>query len=160
MARIRKWQEALVVALAAMFFSVSRAWPLGMREAASPDRPTYTRLVTGMAGKTAFGIELGARRPYVRLFRAALAPMAVPVAAGAFVAMAGAAPDPSPAGSPNSSCALTCNASTATCCSHADGDPCCDHHCTRNCTRVTCTNIFSGTRHCVTCGHGTCTCEP
>ncbi|MGH9327772.1 MAG: hypothetical protein ACRD2B_13975 [Terriglobia bacterium] len=43
MARIRKWQEALVVALAATFFSVTRAWPLGTREAASPDRPTYTR---------------------------------------------------------------------------------------------------------------------
>ncbi|MGH9325728.1 MAG: hypothetical protein ACRD2B_03435 [Terriglobia bacterium] len=44
MARIRKWQEALVVALAAMFFSVTRAWPLGARDAANPDRPPYTRL--------------------------------------------------------------------------------------------------------------------
>ena len=91
MARITKWQETLMVACAAPFFSVARVWPLGMRNAASSGHPTYPRLVTGMSGKTAFGVELAGRKPYVRFFRASLVPVAMPLAAGAYVAMAGAA---------------------------------------------------------------------
>ncbi len=35
MARIRKWQETLMITFAALFFSVARAWPLGARSAAA-----------------------------------------------------------------------------------------------------------------------------
>jgi len=153
MARIRRWQEALMVVLAAMFFSVGRAWPLGAGELASTGHPTYSRLVTGVSGKRALGLELGPQRPYVRLFRASLAPVAMPLAAGAYVAMAGAPAAPAT----NSSCTTDCDTSEHTCCSVNPDDPCCDKYC-EHCYDVQCTTQFSGPGgySCYTCGHGTC----
>lgn len=72
MARILKWREKLVLACVTLFFSLTRAWPLGTYKTASPGHPVYSRLVTGMNRKTAFGVEVMAQKPYVRLVRASL----------------------------------------------------------------------------------------
>ncbi len=152
MARIRKWQERLLIACAALLFSVTSAWPLGARDATSHEHSTYSRPLTGMSGKTAFGVELAARRPYVRFFRTSLVPVAMPLAAGAFVAMAGAAGAPAAGNPPAGSTCSSCNASTATCCTVAGGNPCCDHHCSRSCTETLTESTYSaGTRECIIC---------
>jgi hypothetical protein len=91
MARIRKWQETLMVACAALFFSVGRAWPLGARDAASHEYSTYSHLVVRTNRKTALGVELATRGLYIRLIRTSLVPVAMPLAAGAYVATAAGA---------------------------------------------------------------------
>jgi hypothetical protein len=149
MARIRKWQETLMVACAALFFSVGRAWPLGARDAASHEYSTYSHLVVRTNRKTALGVELATRGLYIRLIRTSLVPVAMPLAAGAYVATAAGA-GASATAAPASSC-NSCNTRTATCCTVRPGDPCCDHHCTRSCTAVTTNNPFSGTRECIVC---------
>ena len=88
MAKMLRWKEKLVLAFFTLFFSIPSAWALGKREANDMGGPVYSRLVTGKNGKRALGVELLARRPYVRLVRASLVPVSLPLAAGAYVAMA------------------------------------------------------------------------
>ncbi|MGH9403760.1 MAG: hypothetical protein ACRD2P_16865 [Terriglobia bacterium] len=67
MARIVKWEEKLAIGCIALFLSMARVWLPEMRNPAGQGDPVYSRLVTGMNLKTAFGLELMAQRPYVRL---------------------------------------------------------------------------------------------
>jgi hypothetical protein len=90
MARILKWKEKLALALVALFFSMVRVWSPQSRNASAQHQPFYSRILGGTAQGRAFGFELMARRPYVRPVRASLAPIAMPLVTGAFVAMAGA----------------------------------------------------------------------
>lgn len=86
MARVLKWKEKLVLALVSVFLSVTTAWPAGKRDADSGQRSHSRLLTTG--SKTTLGIELMARKPYVRLTRIARTSVALPFTAGAYVAMA------------------------------------------------------------------------
>jgi hypothetical protein len=90
MARIVRWKEKLALGFVALLLSVARGWLPGTRGAASHEKPLYSRLLVATSPKMAFGLELMGRKPYVRLARASLVPVQMPLAAGAFVAMAGA----------------------------------------------------------------------
>ncbi len=127
MARIRKWQETLVLASVALFFSLAQAWPLRARDTTGRDHAAYSRMIAGTSQKTALGLELMARKPYVRLVRASSLPVAMPLAAGAFIALASAegAPPAAPAAS-NSSCTSgsVCHTATAPCCTGGNAACC------------------------------------
>jgi hypothetical protein len=145
MARIRKWKETLVLTCVTLFFSLARAWPLRPREAAHQHVPGHSLLVTGMNQKTAFGVELMARRPYIRLAHGSLVPVAMPLTAGAYTALAdapGGAPG-GPAPATTTSTCLTCNTTTAPYCCITDAT-CCNHECPR-CYRYLCVCETSGT---------------
>lgn len=130
MAKILRWQEKLVLACLTLFLPVARAWPLGTYNAANHDRPVYSRLVTGMNQKTVFGLELMAQRPYARLIRASLVPVSLPLAAGAYMAMAGSpgAAAGAAAAAASSSCGGTCDPRNAPCCSVTNA-ACCNADC-------------------------------
>jgi hypothetical protein len=156
MARVLKWKEKLVLAVLTLFFSLARAWPLGTYNGASHDRPTYSRLVTGVNQKTTFGIELMARRPYARLIRASLVPVAMPLAAGAYIAMAGAVgaaaapPGEGPAAAPDGAAAAA-----ASSCGGGGGTGTVTG--TNGCYTVYCTEFaHTSPLSCYTCGRGTC----
>jgi hypothetical protein len=118
MARIRRWKETLVVACVTLFFALARAWPLRPRDAAGHHGPEHSLLLTGTNRKTAFGVELMAQRPYIRLARASLVPVAMPLVAGAYTALAAApgGPPAEPLPEGGSTCPV-CNAAAAPCCS-------------------------------------------
>ncbi len=161
MAKVRRWKETLLLACVTLFLSVAQGWPRGTRNVASSTYPVYSRLVTRANGKTALGVELSARKPYVRLVRASQAPVRMPLAAGAYVAMAGAPlAAPAAASAAASSCPVSCNTVDAPCCSITAAS-CCDHYCGiggGSCYTVACTGGFNGTvtTLCNTCGEGTC----
>ncbi len=88
MARARKWKETLVLACVTLLMSVTQGWSRETRDAATHGNLEYSRLITGVAGKTAFGVELMARRPFVRLIRTSRVPLPIALAPGALMAMA------------------------------------------------------------------------
>lgn len=145
-----------MLACAALFFSVTSAWGLGRRDSASSSRPSSSRVVTVMGAKS--GVELTTQKPYVRLVRASLAPASLPLAVGAYIALAASPVPPADATidasvRPDSSC-LTCSTANAPCCSHT-GATCCDPDCVgTTCRQVTCDGLRSN--ECYTCGAGTC----
>lgn len=149
MARIRKWKETLVLACAALLFSLARVWPLGTHDGADRHRQGHSLLVTGINHKPSFGVELMAGRPYIRLARASLVPIAMPMAARAFVAMAaplpaappGPRPETTTTANPATSC-HACNTATAPCCS-ATSSTCCQE--CRVCHTYLCVCETSGT---------------
>lgn len=168
MARIKRWQETLIVAWIG-FFSLAWAWPRRTRETSRHNPPAYSQLVVRTRRRAALGVELMAQRPYVRLVRASLVPVSLPLAAGAYVAMAsamgiatpagnGAAPAPDDAvAAAASSCGGTCNTTNAPCCS-VTAATCCNPNCD-GCWDVYCTGTYSfrtGGLTCLTCGYGTC----
>lgn len=162
MARIRRWQEKLLVPCLTLLFSMMRSWPLRAYKAANNDHATYSRLITKTSGKKIFGIELAARGPYVRLIRGSLVPVAMPLAPGAFVAMAGATGVPLPAagaGSGTCSSDPECQTRERACC-NLTASTCCAHYCTthtgRECWQAYCTAFGGGQELCTTCGAGTC----
>jgi hypothetical protein len=158
MARIRRWKETLLIACVTLFFSLARAWPLRPRDTAGRHGPEHSLLLTGANRKTALGVELMAQKPYVRLARASLVPVAMPWAAGAFVATAaqpvGAAGDVAAA----SSSACTCIFSQAPCCSDVPSSFwCCDSNCPQCWTRVCYVRGFSTWSFtCLSCGSNCC----
>lgn len=159
MAKMLRWKEKLVLAFFTLFFSIPSAWALGKREANDMGGPVYSRLVTGKNGKRALGVELLARRPYVRLVRASLVPVSLPLAAGAYVAMAASpatADGSAPAAAAGSTCTL-CNGLNGPCCS-ITFTTCCDPYCGSppNCWTEMCYSSFMGSVTCHTCGYGTC----
>ncbi len=157
MARIRKWQEKLMLACATLFFSLVQAWPLGTYKTASHNYPVYSRLVTAMNQKPTFGVELMARRPYVRLTRVARTPVSLPLTTGAYVAMAGVlgtAATPAGNGASAGAAAQISPDCAGSCCSSDGGTTTTGGD---NCWTVYCYSQFQGTEHmCYTCGHGTC----
>lgn len=154
MARIRKWQETLMLVSVALFFSLAQVWPLRARDTAGRDHAAFSRMITGTSQKTALGLELMAQKPYVRLVRASSLPVAMPLTAGAFVAMAGSpGAAAAPAAEDASSCGATCHTATAPCCTGGNG-ACCDPNC-EECWTVRCTGsdqFRTGGYTCVTCG--------
>ncbi len=165
MAKVRRWKETLVLACATLLLSVTRAWPRGPRNVGSSAYPVYSSLITGMDGKAALGVELMARKPYVRMVRASLVPVSLPLAAGAYVAVASS---PLAAGAPlaaasGSACSTgpVCNPGTAPCCS-VTAATCCDLDCGPSCWIVHCFNYMGSPWSCTTCGYGTCaaSCQP
>lgn len=157
MARVLKWQEKLVLACAALLFSVTSGFGLGPRDPASAGRASSSRVV--IVGKS--GVELTVQKPYLRLVHASLVPVSLPLAAGAYVTMAGspgiaAGAAAAPAGS---SC-NACNTATAPCCSVDTNGGCCRNDCGGgDCYTVYCSGSFQGRggQHtCVTCGYDTC----
>ncbi len=114
MARIRRWKEKLALACFTLLFSIPRALALGTQHTARHSNVSYSRLLTGMNGKTALGVELMTRRPFVRLIRTSRVPLPIALAPGALMAMAAPLAAPVPA----SSCPAgggTCKPSTAVC---------------------------------------------
>lgn len=150
MARIRRWKGKLALACFTLLFSIPRALALGTQHTARHSNVSYSRLLTGMNGKTALGVELMTRRPFVRLIRTSCVPLPIALAPGALMAMAAPLAAPAPA----SSCPV-CNTATALCCS-LTAATCCDPNCVTTGTCYTVT--FFSTEHCVTCGYGTCHC--
>lgn len=94
MARILKWKQRLALGFVALFLSTVRVW--------APRNPSVRHEVQGrihstVGHRTALGIELMAQLPLFRLVRASLVPVALPLSAGAYVAMAAEA-DPAASG--------------------------------------------------------------
>ncbi len=150
MARIRRWKEKVALACFTLLFSVPRALALGGSNTASHRQVLYSRLVTLRSRETTLGLELMARRPFVRLIRTSRVPLPIALAPGALMAMAAPLAAPAPA----SSCPV-CNTATALCCS-LTAATCCDPNCVTTGTCYTVT--FFNTERCVTCGYGTCHC--
>ena len=88
MAKIVKWKQRLALGLVALFLSMARVWLPETHNSVRPGDPIYSRLLTGIGAKTAFGVEVMAQRPYLRLVRASLNPVSLPLAVGAYLAMA------------------------------------------------------------------------
>lgn len=154
MAKIVKWKQRLALGLVALFLSMARVWLPETRNSVRPGDPIYSRLLTGIGAKTAFGVELMAQRPYLRLVCASLNPISLPLMAGAYLAMA--ASGGMPAAAAGASCS-SCNTFNAPCCSVTDA-ACCNNHCEgSDCHTIFCTNfVNNATYDCVTCGRGTC----
>ncbi len=145
MARVLRCKEKLMLACMSVFFTVSQAWPLGTMKTSRHYQGVHSRLVTGIRGKNTLGVEVMVRKPYVRLVRASLAPVALPLAAGAYVAMAAS----------GSYCPACTDTAGRACCLSLGTTTCCDHFCRSTCWTVPCQNFEPGS-DCVTCGHGTC----
>ncbi|MGH9449173.1 MAG: hypothetical protein ACRD11_01395 [Terriglobia bacterium] len=163
MAKVLRWKEKLALVFVAVFLSMARAWPLGTLKTPNHAQVAHSRLMTGTHRRTAVGIELMGRRPYLRLARASLVPVALPLTAGAYLAMAGApgamaGAAAGAAAADGGSCSF-CNTLDAPCCSLTDA-ACCDQHCDGNgCWTVRCSSSFqerTGGFTCLTCGNGTC----
>lgn len=158
MARVLKWQEKLVLACAALLFSVTSGLGLGPRDSSGPNRSSSSRMV--IVGKS--GVELMAHRPYVRLVHASLIPVSLPLAAGAYVTMAGSpGVAASAAAAPAGSSCNACDTATAPCCSIDTNGGCCRNDCGGgDCYTVYCSGSFQaqppGQHTCQTCGYGTC----
>jgi hypothetical protein len=153
-ARILKWKEKLALGFVALFLWATRAWLPGARGATVPSQTLYSRLLTATSPKMAFGLELLSRKPYVRLVHASPVTVAMPLAAGAFVAMAGAGGAPA-AASASHTC-YSCVTGEAPCCSRDGSGTCCDAHCSQlHCYTLYCTG-FESAGPCYTCGYGTC----
>lgn len=139
MAKVLKWQEKLILAFAALLFSMASGFGLGPRDSATANRSSSSRMVT--VGKS--GVELMARKPYLRLVHAPLAPVSLPLATGAYVVIASAA-------TPAADAASSCSSGTK-------GDGGTTGH---GCWTVYCSGSFEhqpqGQHTCVTCGYGTC----
>lgn len=163
MVRIKKWQETLVVAWIA-FFSLAWMWPREKHATDGTARSAYAQLLTRTSRRSVLGVELTAQRPYVRLVRASLVPISLPLAAGAYLALADSPVPVAATAAPlaGSSCPV-CNTATAPCCSVAGVGTCCNNACGNECYTVFCcpSNDFSrqpcsATKSCVTCGLDTC----
>lgn len=143
MARILKWREKLLLGLMTMFFSIVAAMPLGARDTRSENALTL-QFVTSANGGKVYGLELGTHRPYARLLRGSLAPVSLPLAAGAFVTMASDAGFTGAAGTAAPACTTGGGGGTV-----AGG--------TTGCHEIHCTGGFTrGGNTCETCGYGTC----
>lgn len=167
MARIRKWQQTLTLASVALFLSLAQVWPLRARDAADHDRAVFSRVVTRTGQTSAVGLEFLPQKPFLRMIRASTVPIELPLAAGAFLAMAGspgsAAPDAAgtaqagqAAPDAGSSCPV-CNTATASCCTD-NNRACCNPNCLSDgCWTVVCSNFEPGCQSlCQTCGESTC----
>lgn len=158
MARVLRWQEKVILACAALLFSVTSGFGLGPRDSASTHRSSSSRVV--IVGKS--GVELTAHKPYLRLVHASLTPVSLPLAAVAYVTMAGSSGvAPGAAAAAAASSCSTCNTAKAPCCSvNTNGGRCRKDCGGTNCYTVYCSGSFQdqppGQHTCVTCGYNTC----
>lgn len=143
MARIMKWREKLLLGLMTMLFSIVAAMPLRARDA-RPESAFALQFVTSANGGRVYGLELGTHRPYARLLRGSLAPVSLPLAAGAFVTMASDTGVTSAAGT----AAPACTGGVGGTVTGGGTTECHELHCTGGFTR--------GGNTCETCGLGTC----
>lgn len=148
MAQVLKWQEKLVLACAALLFSVTSGLGLGPRDSASAHRSSSSHVM--IVGKS--GFELAAHRPYLRLVHASPIPVSLPLATGAYVAMANAAASADAQGdvaAPAAEAASACGTHTGGGGGGGGG-----------CWTLYCSGSFEGKppgQHtCQTCGYGTC----
>ncbi|MGH9350651.1 MAG: hypothetical protein ACRD2G_00545 [Terriglobia bacterium] len=150
MARILKWQDKLVFAFAALFFTVTTAWGLGPRDPAGSESQSSSRVVAVVGSRSAVGVELMGRKPYVRLVRASRTPASLPLTAGAYIAMAGAVDATIATAASGAEMAPECS-------SGGGGGGTCITNCgTEQCWTIECSD-FAGTYvSCYTCGYGTC----
>ncbi|MGH9351367.1 MAG: hypothetical protein ACRD2G_04275, partial [Terriglobia bacterium] len=156
MAKILSWREKLVLAFVSVFLSATAAWPRGTQDAVTTTAGSYSHLVT-TSGTTRLGVELMARRPYVRVVRALGVPVSLPLTTGAYVALAGAMGAAAPAGNwaagaapdgaaaaPNTSCSTHTGGTTG-----GGGTECRILYCSGGFAHHT-------GNTCETCGYGTC----
>lgn len=145
MARVLKWQQKLVLGLAALLLSVTSGLGLGPRDSATASRSSSSRVA--IVGKS--GVELIAHKPYLRLVHASTIPVSLPLATGAYVAMASAAsaaapPDATATAAPDADAAASCGGGGGTTCINSCGG-------THRCHTIICSDA-----ECVTCENGTC----
>ncbi|MGH9350606.1 MAG: hypothetical protein ACRD2G_00305 [Terriglobia bacterium] len=151
MAKVLKWKEKLILAFVSVFLSVTAAWPRGAHDAVATTTGSYSHLVT-TSGTTTLGVELMARKPYVRVVRALPVPILLPLTAGAYIAMAGAM---GTAAAPAANGAAGAAAAPDTSCSTHTGGTTGGTHL---CRTLYCSGGFANHpgNTCETCGYGTC----
>lgn len=153
MTRVLRFKEKLALALMATCFSIAGVFSRKTLQASSAGEPYSSQFITGPKG---IGLELAARRPYARFVRASLAPVSLPLVAGAYVALAGASGAPAAAAA-GDQCS-SCNVKDPPCCS-VTATACCNADCGGGCWTVQCSSAYqerTGGFTCVTCGAGTC----
>ncbi|MGH9397861.1 MAG: hypothetical protein ACRD18_13555 [Terriglobia bacterium] len=94
MARVLKWKEKIAIAVVTALISMAGVFSLkALRASGAANRPYDSQFITGPKG---LGLEFSPRKPYARLVRISDAAVSLPLAVGAYVAMASATGAASP----------------------------------------------------------------
>lgn len=151
MARIVRWKEKLILYFMSLFLVVAQAWPFGVNNTRDNAHSAHSSLVA--LSKSTLAVEVTRERPYVRVLRASMVPVMLPLTAGAYIAMAG---KPGISGEPEAYVGLE---TTGGSCHTGTGGTTGGGGCyTLFCSQYLTNNQTKGT--CYTCGYGTCTGMP